>query len=115
MVYTLAQELNRDLERIPRTTIEKEPSAELRPGQKDIDSLPPYAMLDPLIEGLVDLALPVAKAARRAGVPFQLAREIAHRIDSNEYKRRQMPPGPKVTARAFGEGRRYPIAHKFHV
>jgi len=115
MVYSLAEEINRDAERIPRATIEKEPSAELRPNQKDTDSLPPYSTLDPLIEGLVDLALPVARAASRAGVPVRLAREIANRIDRNEYKRRQMPPGPKVTARAFGEGRRYPIAQRFRV
>jgi NAD+ synthetase len=115
MVYALAGQINRDAERIPRATIEKEPSAELRPNQKDTDSLPPYEKLDPLIEGLVDLALPVARAASRAGMPLSLAREIANRIDRNEYKRRQMPPGPKVTARAFGEGRRYPIAQKFRV
>jgi len=115
LVYGLAGEINRDGERIPRATIEKEPSAELKPNQKDIDSLPPYEKLDPLIEGLVDLALPVARAASRAGVPLSLAREIANRIDRNEYKRRQMPPGPKVTARAFGDGRRYPIAQKFRV
>jgi NAD+ synthase (glutamine-hydrolysing) len=115
MIYELAQELNRDGERIPILTIEKEPSAELRPNQKDTDSLPPYPMLDPLIESLVDLALPVPRAARRAGVPQVLAEEIVRRIDRNEYKRRQMPPGPKVTARAFGEGRRYPIAQKFRV
>jgi NAD+ synthase (glutamine-hydrolysing) len=115
LVYGLAGEINRDGERIPRATIEKEPSAELRPNQKDTDSLPPYETLDPLIQGLVDLALPVARAASRAGVPVSLAREIANRIDRNEYKRRQMPPGPKVTARAFGEGRRYPIAQRFRV
>jgi NAD+ synthase (glutamine-hydrolysing) len=115
MVYALAGEINRESERIPRATIEKEPSAELKPNQKDTDSLPPYEKLDPLIEGLVDLALPVARAASRAGVPLSLAREIANRIDRNEYKRRQMPPGPKVTARAFGDGRRYPIAQKFRV
>jgi len=113
MVYELAEELNRGGERIPRATIEKPPSAELRPDQKDTDSLPPYSTLDPIIEALVDLALPVAKAARRAGVPAALAEEISGRIDRNEYKRRQMPPGPKVTARSFGEGRRYPIAQKF--
>ncbi len=112
-VYELAGELNRSGERIPRATIEKEPSAELRPNQKDTDTLPPYDRLDPLIEALVDRALPVAAAARRAGVSRELARGIAGRIDRNEYKRRQMPPGPKVTARAFGEGRRYPIAQKF--
>ena len=112
-VYDLAREINRDGEKIPRATLEKEPSAELRPGQKDSDSLPAYPVLDPVIEGLVDLALPPAQAARRSGVPLELAREIARRIDRNEYKRRQMPPGPKVTGKAFGEGRRYPIAQKF--
>jgi NAD+ synthase (glutamine-hydrolysing) len=115
MVYALSEEINREAERIPRSTIEKPPSAELRPNQKDTDSLPPYETLDPLIEGLVDLALPVARAAARARVPVALAREISNRIDRNEYKRRQMPPGPKVTARAFGDGRRYPIAQRFLV
>jgi len=114
-VYALAAEINRDREWIPRATIRKAPSAELRPNQRDTDSLPPYAKLDPLIEGLVEMALPVAKAASRAGVSLALARDIANRIDRNEYKRRQMPPGPKVTARAFGDGRRYPIAQKFRV
>lgn len=113
LVFELARELNRGVRKIPVATIEKEPSAELRPNQKDSDTLPPYAKLDPLVEALVDLSLPVAAAARRAKVPLGLAREIAHRLDSNEYKRRQMPPGPKVTGRAFGEGRRYPIAQKF--
>jgi len=113
MVYALAEELNRDAERIPRATIEKPPSAELRPNQKDTDSLPPYEVLDPLIEALVDRALPPAKAARAAKVPLALAREIARRIDAAEYKRFQMAPGPKVTERAFGVGRRYPIAQKF--
>jgi NAD+ synthase (glutamine-hydrolysing) len=114
LVYGLAREINHGEERIPRATIEKEPSAELRPNQKDSDSLPPYERLDPLIEALVDRALPVSQAARRAGVSKALAADIASRIDRNEYKRRQMPPGPKVTARGFGEGRRYPIAQKFH-
>jgi len=115
LVYELAEEINREGERIPRASIEKEPSAELRPNQRDCDTLPPYEVLDPLIETLVDLSLPVARAARRAGVPLALAREISNRIDASEYKRRQMAPGPKVTARAFGEGRRYPIAQKFKV
>jgi NAD+ synthetase len=115
MVYALAEEINRDGERIPRASIEKPPSAELRPNQKDSDSLPPYEQLDPLIEALVELSLPVARAAARARVPLALARDVANRIDRNEYKRRQMPPGPKVTARAFGDGRRYPIAQRFLV
>ncbi len=113
MVYALADELNREGERIPRATIEKPPSAELRPNQKDTDSLPPYDVLDPLIEALVDRALPPERAARAAKVSVALARDIARRIDAAEYKRFQMAPGPKVTARAFGEGRRYPIAQKF--
>lgn len=115
LVYALAREINRDDEKIPEAILNKEPSAELRPNQKDTDSLPPYSELDPLIEALVDLSLPVNLAARRAGVSRKLARGIAKRVDRNEYKRRQMPPGPKVTAKAFGEGRRYPIAHRFLV
>jgi NAD+ synthase (glutamine-hydrolysing) len=115
LVYALAREINRDAERIPAASIEKEPSAELAPNQKDSDSLPPYAALDPLIEALVDLSLPYAEAARRTGAAPEVARQIAGRIARNEYKRRQMPPGPKVTGKAFGEGRRYPIAQKFGI
>ena len=115
LVYRLARELNRGEERIPEASITKEPSAELRPNQKDSDSLPPYEVLDALVEALVDRSSSAAAAARSAGVPVALARDIARRIDGNEYKRRQAPPGPKVTARAFGDGRRYPIAQKFNV
>jgi NAD+ synthase (glutamine-hydrolysing) len=115
LVYELASEINREREVIPAASLSKEPSAELSPNQKDSDTLPPYATLDPLIEALVDLSLPVDAAAKRAKVSPKLAREIAGRVDRNEYKRRQMPPGPKVTAKAFGEGRRYPIAHRFRV
>jgi NAD+ synthetase len=115
LVYELAREINREREKIPAAIIAKEPSAELSPNQKDSDSLPPYSELDPLIEALVDLSLPVDLAARRADVPLDVARDVARRVDRNEYKRRQMPPGPKVTAKAFGEGRRYPIAQRFVV
>jgi NAD+ synthase (glutamine-hydrolysing) len=115
LVYELAREINRDREKIPAAILAKEPSAELSPNQKDSDSLPPYSELDPLIEALVDLSLPVDLAARRANVPPDLARDVARRVDRNEYKRQQMPPGPKVTAKAFGEGRRYPIAQRFVV
>jgi NAD+ synthetase len=115
LVYELAREINRERQKIPAATIAKEPSAELRPNQRDTDTLPPYEVLDPLIEALVDRSLPVSAAAAQAKVSPELAREIARRIDRNEYKRRQMPPGPKVTAKAFGEGRRYPIAHRFRV
>jgi NAD+ synthetase len=115
LVYELAREINREQEKIPQAILDKEPSAELRPNQKDTDSLPSYSELDPLIEALVDLSLPIEAAARRSNVSPELTREIARRVDRNEYKRRQMPPGPKVTAKAFGEGRRYPIAHRFLV
>lgn len=115
LVYELARQINRERKVIPGATLSKEPSAELSPNQKDSDTLPPYATLDPLIEALVDLSLPVDAAAKRAKVSPKMAREIAGRVDRNEYKRRQMPPGPKVTAKAFGEGRRYPIAHRFRV
>jgi len=115
LVYALAREINRDRERIPSSSIEKEPSAELAPGQKDSDSLPPYPKLDALIEALVDLALPPAQAARRAGTSLDLAREVSRRISRSEYKRRQMAPGPKITGKAFGEGRRYPIAQRFEI
>jgi NAD+ synthetase len=128
LVYELAREINRvspgsdpagvrsrTESKIPEPILTKEPSAELSPNQKDSDSLPLYEKLDPLIEALVDLSLPVDVAARRANVSPELARAIARRVDANEYKRRQMPPGPKVTAKAFGEGRRYPIAHRFRV
>jgi NAD+ synthase (glutamine-hydrolysing) len=115
LVYELAREINREREKIPGAILAKEPSAELRPNQRDTDSLPPYSELDPLIEALVDLSLPTDLAARRANVSPEVARDVARRVDRNEYKRRQMPPGPKVTAKAFGEGRRYPIAHRFGV
>jgi NAD+ synthetase len=115
LVYEIARDVNHEEEKIPLSTMHKPPSAELRPNQKDSDSLPPYEVLDPLVEAIVDLSLPAARAARRAKTSIAVAREIARKIDGNEYKRRQMPPGPKVTARSFGAGRRYPIAQKFRV
>ena len=113
LVYAIAADINRASEIIPASSITKPPSAELAPNQKDSDSLPPYDALDPLIEALVDRSLPADAAGKRAGVSPDVARAIAGRIAGNEYKRRQMPPGPKITGKAFGEGRRYPIAQKF--
>ncbi|HKD12423.1 MAG TPA: NAD+ synthase [Thermoanaerobaculia bacterium] len=115
LVYSLAHDINANRAVIPSASIEKDPSAELAPNQKDSDTLPPYPVLDPLIEALVEQSLPAPAAARKIGISPEAAREIAARLDRNEYKRRQMPPGPKVTGRAFGEGRRYPIAQKFRL
>src|SRR5262249_24179186 len=83
LVYALARDINQDSEKIPESSITKEPSAELRPNQKDTDSLPPYDVLDPLIDALVDHSLPATLAARRAGAPVTLARDIARRLDRN--------------------------------
>ena len=114
LVYELAAELNREGERIPRATIEKQPSAELRPNQKDTRLAAALRTARPA-RSRRSWTGPCPSRGPRAsrGVSRPLAREIALRIDRNEYKRRQMPPGPKVTARAFGDGRRYPIAQKF--
>lgn len=109
MVYELADFLNRDGELIPRSSITKAPSAELRPDQFDTDSLPPYEILDPIIRAYIEEHLDVEKIAERGFDPATVAR-IAGMIDRNEYKRQQAATGLKVTSRAFGYGRRMPIA-----
>jgi NAD+ synthase (glutamine-hydrolysing) len=113
MVYELARWINRDRELIPRTTIEKPPSAELRPDQKDEDSLPPYDVLDRILKAYIeDLKSPL-EIAEHYGFDLKLVRDIALRVDRNEYKRKQAAPGLKITSRAFGFGRPFPIAQKF--
>jgi NAD+ synthase (glutamine-hydrolysing) len=111
MVYALADHINELQDVIPRSSIDKPPSAELRPGQLDSDSLPPYEVLDAIIAGYVEEALEadelVAQGHERADVE-----RVIHLIHLNEYKRRQAAPGIKVTSRAFGFGRRFPIAHE---
>jgi NAD+ synthetase len=113
-VYALARHLNaragRDL--IPRASLEKPPSAELRPGQTDQDSLPPYPVLDAILEGLVERNLSLDAAARASGAPRALVERVARMLDLSEYKRRQAAPGLKVSAKAFGTGRRVPIAQR---
>ncbi|HEY8487479.1 MAG TPA: NAD+ synthase [Thermaerobacter sp.] len=93
---------------IARSVLEKAPTAELRPGQKDEDSLPPYAVLDPILEAYVEKDLPAATLVAR-GLPADAVRRVVHLVAGSEYKRRQAAPGPKITARAFGRDRRYPI------
>ena len=112
MVYRLAEWINRDREIIPRATIEKAPSAELKPDQRDQDTLPPYEILDPILELYIEQQLSVSEIVAR-GWDEQTVRWVARRVDLNEYKRAQSVPGLKVTSRAFGLGRRMPVAQRF--
>ncbi|MFV2072986.1 MAG: NAD+ synthase [Thermoanaerobaculales bacterium] len=109
LVYRLAHHLNADGEVIPESTITKPPSAELRPDQTDQDSLPPYEVLDRILAAYVERRLPVDEIIA-SGLAPDSVRRVVQLIDHNEYKRRQAAPGIKITAKAFGIGRRYPIA-----
>ncbi len=111
-VYRICRWLNRRQEIIPWATIEKPPSAELRPNQTDQDTLPPYDVLDRIVEAYVVERKGVGSIAAEGFDPV-LVREIIRKIDLNEYKRRQAAPGLKVTSRAFGVGRRMPVAQRF--
>jgi NAD+ synthase (glutamine-hydrolysing) len=113
MVYALAEHINRERELIPHSTIEKPPSAELRPDQKDTDSLPPYDVLDRILKSYIEDVLSPEQIADRYGFDLKLVRDIAVLVDRNEYKRKQAAPGLKITSRAFGFGRPFPIAQKF--
>lgn len=108
-VYALSRWMNRDGEKIPVDTIEKPPSAELRPGQLDSDSLPPYDVLDPIVEAYVEKHLHAREIIEAGGDP-EIVSRIVRMIDRNEYKRQQAAPGIKITTKAFGIGRRMPIA-----
>ena len=111
-VYALAKWLNRDKEIIPQTIIERPPTAELKSNQMDQDNLPPYDVLDAILEGYVEKHWSVDQLIE-AGHEAEVVREVVRMVDSNEYKRNQAAPGLKVTAKAFGSGRRNPIAQKF--
>ena len=113
-VYQLAEHINRQREIIPRPTITKPPSAELRPDQKDQDTLPPYDILDGILRLYIEEQLTTAEIAAR-GYDIDTVRWVTTRVDANEYKRQQAAPGIKVTSKAFGIGRRVPIAQKFRV
>jgi NAD+ synthase (glutamine-hydrolysing) len=97
---------------IPSSTIERPPSAELRPGQLDTDSLPPYHLLDPILEGYVEQDLGVPELAAR-GLPADVAAAVIRMVERAEYKRRQGPVGIKITPRAFGRDRRMPITNRY--
>jgi NAD+ synthetase len=111
MVYDLARHINADRETIPLRTIEKVPSAELRPNQTDQDTLPPYDILDAILKLYVEENLGVAEITARGFDP-ETVRWVARKVDFNEYKREQAAPGLKVTSRAFGIGRRMPLAQR---
>ncbi|MDQ4144772.1 MAG: NAD+ synthase [Actinomycetota bacterium] len=109
-VYALASYRNSLSRVIPQSTMDKPPSAELRPDQKDSDSLPPYDVLDPILEAYIeDVAEPSEIVA--LGYDLQLVQKVITLVDRAEYKRRQAPPGPKVTVKAFGRDRRLPITN----
>ncbi len=112
LVYRLARWINRDREIIPRSTIEKPPSAELKPDQRDQDTLPPYEILDPILHLYVQEQLSVSEIMAH-GFDEKTVRWVQRRVDLNEYKRAQAVPGLKVTSRAFGLGRKMPVAQKF--
>jgi NAD+ synthase (glutamine-hydrolysing) len=118
-VYRLARIANERSKRrglpppIPENTLLKPPSAELRPDQKDTDSLPDYAVLDAILTAYIERYEPVSEIAANTGVSEELVRDIVRKVDRNEYKRQQAAPGLRITPKAFGVGRRFPIAHRF--
>jgi NAD+ synthase (glutamine-hydrolysing) len=114
-VYAVCRWLNRGQEIIPRAILEKPPSAELRPDQKDTDSLPPYDVLDPILEAYVERYEPAEKIARERGFPLELVQQVVRLVERSEYKRQQAAPVLKVTSKSFGLGRRFPIAVKLQV
>lgn len=113
MVYQLAALINRDREVIPHNSIVKAPSAELRPNQTDQDTLPPYEVLDVVVTSYIEEDMSVEEIVAKTGYDHQLVRSILQKVDRAEYKRKQMPIGLKITTKAFGFGRRMPIAQRY--
>ncbi len=114
LVYELCRVANRRLNNaIPENVFVKPPSAELRPDQTDQDSLPPYDVLDAILKGYIERFESPQQIADELQLPISLVREIARKVDLNEYKRQQAAPGLKVTSKAFGMGRRIPIAQRY--
>ena len=114
-VYAVCRWLNRNGEVIPRAILEKPPSAELRPDQKDTDSLPPYEVLDPILEAYVERYETPEKIAAAHGFPLELVQQVVRLVERSEYKRQQAAPVLKVTSKSFGMGRRFPVAVKVQV
>jgi NAD+ synthetase len=114
-VYAVCHWLNREQELIPYAILEKPPSAELRPGQRDTDSLPPYEVLDPILEAYVERYEPPERIADAYGFQIGLVQHVVRLVERSEYKRQQAAPVLKVTPKSFGMGRRFPIAVKVEV
>jgi NAD+ synthase/NAD+ synthase (glutamine-hydrolysing) len=114
LVYTLSRIANRRHNgAIPESVFTKPPSAELKPDQKDTDSLPPYEILDRILEDYIELYRAPRQIAEAHGLSLDLVKDIVNKVDRNEYKRQQAAPGLKVTTKAFGVGRRFPVAQRF--
>jgi NAD+ synthase (glutamine-hydrolysing) len=114
LVYRLSRVANRrHRDAIPESVFEKPPSAELRPDQQDSDSLPPYEVLDQVLKAYVEDYQAPRDIAADLGLDVAFVSDIINKVDRNEYKRQQAAPGLKVTSKAFGIGRRFPIAQKY--
>jgi NAD+ synthase (glutamine-hydrolysing) len=114
-VYALSRYANREREVIPPDTLTKPPSAELRPGQKDTDSLPPYEVLDPILRAYIEEYTPAEEIAAQQGVELALVKQVIRLVELSEYKRQQAAPVLKVSKKSFGMGRRFPIAARREV
>ena len=112
LVYRLARWRNRRGKVIPGRVLIKAPTAELKPRQKDSDSLPVYPVLDPILEAYIEKQMPLREIARK-GLPMATVKRVARLVETYEFKRRQAPPGIKILSRAFGRDRRMPITHAF--
>jgi NAD+ synthetase len=112
MVYDLAHFINQEKEFIPPRIIKKAPSAELKPDQIDQDDLPPYDILDAILKGYIEEVKGI-KSLVQMGFDKRVVEDVISRVDRNEYKRHQAAPGLKVTSKAFGYGRRYPLAQRY--
>ncbi len=113
LVYAVAAAMNREKTVIPPAILSRPPTAELRFDQKDTDSLPPYEVLDPILKASIEDRQEPHQIAKQCGVPLALVLDVIRRVQAAEYKRRQAPPGLRVTTKAFGAGRRMPIASRW--
>ena len=112
IVFDLCKWRNKQSEIIPPSIISRPPSAELRPDQKDIDTLPPYDQLDPILESYIEKDMGI-NSLTEAGFEPQLVEHVINAVEISEYKRRQSPPGVKITPRSFDKDRRMPIVNKY--